>query len=230
MATGRAGAASTLFEGFVDSGSAGFQSWSEAEENTRQERNEERECENPAVQMDIGSTRQVDGRGGEQRAQPQVSHQKANRAAGKRDEHTFGQQLLEQLPAGSAHGDANGDFAPAQSAARKKQISYVGAGNQKDKTDGAEQNQKVGTDFSANHFLVRPEADDQFFADFAWILSPEVLRDDVHLGLQLRRSDACFQARKHTDVRTAPSRLGYQSKRSPKIRRSAVGEICCGSH
>src|SRR5579859_635808 len=214
----RAGTAGSFLEGLVDTGSAGFEGRGEAKQDSRSEGNEECEREDPDVEMDIRSARQIDRSESKQRAESKIGHQQAQGASRERDEHALREQLLEKPPARGSHGDADSNFAASQAAASEKQIRNICTSNQQHEPDGAEKDQQEWTNVSANHLLVRQETDPEFLADDSGEFAAKVLGDDVHLRLELHVGNAGFKARQHADVFSAAGGIGHEGKGSPDIR------------
>ena len=70
----------------------------------------------------------------------------SKRTTGEGDEEALGQKLADQAsPAGSG-GESNGDFFLTRGGAREQQIRDVGAGNQKDQSDGKQRDSASSED------------------------------------------------------------------------------------
>jgi hypothetical protein len=77
-------------------------------------------------------------------------------AAEDREQGAFGEELAYQPLPSSAQGGADGDLLVASGGAREQQVGDVGAGDQQNQRDGAEQHQQGAADI-ADHVL--PQAD-----------------------------------------------------------------------
>ena len=64
----------------------------------------------------------------------------SQRASAKREQDTFREQLANDAASAGAQGCAHGDFFAAGDGAGEQEICNVGAGDQEDERDGAEQN------------------------------------------------------------------------------------------
>ncbi len=70
---------------------------------------------------------------------PTTPRIKPQAAANRREQHAFGQQLRDDAAAGGADGRSNRDLAAAPGGADQQQVGDVGAGDQQDEPDRAEQ-------------------------------------------------------------------------------------------
>ena len=85
--------------------------------------------------------------------------EKSEHAAEKRDNKTFCEKLTNNLAAARADGGANGELSRAGGAARSKKIGQVGAGNEQDQSDGAEEQGEIGAIFPNQTFEKRRDVD-----------------------------------------------------------------------
>ena len=91
------------------------------------------------VFADAGKIAGVDG---EQQADADESENEAQQASGQRERKALGQQLADDLEASGAERGAGCEFALSYRGAHQQEIGDVGAGNEKNEADRAEQNQQ----------------------------------------------------------------------------------------
>ena len=73
---------------------------------------------------------------------PSVGEKQAERAAERRHQHAFGDELANDAMARGTHRCANGDFFFADGRAREREVGDVGARDQQNENDGDEQDQE----------------------------------------------------------------------------------------
>ena len=118
----------------------------------------------------------------------------AEKAAGKREERTLREELLNEAAAAGTERSADGEFAAARFGTRLQKIGDIGASDEQNEEDGDEE--RIHGLFS--------EAEDRvvqglhFFADafvrFGTLLL-DAPGDDIHFGLCLRKRDAWLHPR-----------------------------------
>ena len=105
----------------------------QAEQHAGQQRDGQRERQHTPIQTEVNAAGQdsrvfVGQR--QERALAPEGEEHADRAAQRREQHTFGQQLPDQTPAPRADRQPHTDLCAAQGRPRQQQVRHVGAGNQ----------------------------------------------------------------------------------------------------
>ena len=104
--------------------------------------------------------RQVGGVHAEQRADADDAEDAAERSRPTRESiDAFRQQLPDDAAATGADSGADGDLAAASDSAGQQQVGHVGAGDQQDEADGADQHQQRGADVLDHGFAQRVHAE-----------------------------------------------------------------------
>jgi len=103
------------------------------------------------------------------------------------------QELAKNSDAASAEGHANSNFAVARGGATEKQIGEVGAGEQKNETDGGEEGKQHGSDRTDDFFAQAYDVGLHAGIGIGIELS-EVLRNALQFGLSLREWDTVLEA------------------------------------
>src|SRR5688500_4016113 len=90
-----------------------------------------------------------------------MGHEQAESAAEESQEDAFGEQLADEPGAASSEGGANGDFFLTDSRASEQEVGDIGAGNQHDEADGAEEGPKGARGITDDVFEegIDPDAD-----------------------------------------------------------------------
>ena len=126
----------------------------QAEQNAGKGGDGEREQQHGGVDANVGGARQdalvqgVDGIG------RQVREAEAERAAGDREHETLDQELAQQPGAGGPEREPHRNLALTERRARQQQVGQVGAGDQQDEADRAEQHQHAAPRV-ADHYLAQ---------------------------------------------------------------------------
>ena len=114
------------------------------------------------------------------------------RAAAQREQNAFGQKLTDDAPRTGAQRGADRNFFLAGHGARQQQIGHVGAGDQQDAGDRAEQDQQ-GAARVADHLLLQRDDAESQAAIGRIVLRMIVAQaggERIHFGLGLGRGDA----------------------------------------
>ncbi len=113
----------------------------DAEEKAGDEGDAEGEGQNGAVDGDVLQPRNVAGIDGAHHVEGPLGDEEAGGAAHDGEQKAFGQQLADDAQAARAQRGADGDFLFAGGGAREQQVGDVGAGDQQNQRDRAEQDQ-----------------------------------------------------------------------------------------
>ena len=146
--------------------------------------------------------------------------QKPERATGAREQQGFGQQLSKHAPAPRAKRRANRDLLALAQGASEQQVADIGAGDEEDQPDGAEQDQKHRAAIADDFLLHR---DDHGFPASVRLakLTRQPCGDRVHLGLRLRQFDVSLQTRDAIPIviPTGSALLVGECERDPDVAR-----------
>src|SRR5579872_1310623 len=116
------------------------------------------------------------------------------RSPPKSEQTTFVKQLANNSPATRAQSRANSHFFFAAGGAGKKQTRHVCAGDEQNKSDRAEQNQKRGTHGARNFLAYRNHVHAPTAVVFG-IFRSQTCGNHAHLRLCLRQRDGDLEAR-----------------------------------
>ena len=116
----------------------------------------------------------------------------SQRAAAKREQDAFREQLANDAASAGAQGCAHGDFFAASDGAREQEIGDVGACDQENERDGAEQNYQGAAGVADDLFLQRHDSEGEAAIGriFLGMILAEAGGERVHFGLRLRDGDA----------------------------------------
>ena len=159
---------------------------SEAEENARRDREHDGEEQDARIDGDRAQARHVFRL---QRLNPAHAggrHHDAEQAADRREEDALGQELLQQPAAARAQRRADRELFLTSEGAREQQVGDVGAGDQQDEADGAEQHQQRTADVADDLLVQRHDAERQAAIGRIDVrkVAPQPGGDGVHLGLR----------------------------------------------
>ena len=115
------------------------------------------------------------GADGEQQTDADESENEAEKAAGQREREAFGQQLADDLETAGAERGASREFALSHRSAHQQKIGDVGAGNEKNEADRAEQNKQGLPGIADDRFLKRRHSEAILWAEAAWIFAAELV-------------------------------------------------------
>src|SRR6266516_5710715 len=149
-----------LLERVVEIGARRLQRRRQAEDQTGRERDDHRERKHGAVDADLLNVRQVEPAQRAKDAGAPEREQQPQRAAEQREQRAFGQQLADQAKPSGAESGADGDLTLARRRARQQQVRGVGAGDEQNESDRAEENQK-GKLHVRDHMLVQADELDE---------------------------------------------------------------------
>src|SRR5215510_9079965 len=159
--------------------------------------------------------RQIGGRKFDQRLYSPHRQQYAQRAAEERQQQAFGQQLPRQPEASRAQRRAHGEFLAPRLATRKREIGHVGAGDEQDEADRAQQQPERSANI-AHHFIQQRRDEDGHLVVLDGILAPQRGGDLIDLRLRLFDGNALFQApHHHQEVVATLSLIFRQARRRP---------------
>ena len=185
------------------------------EQHARQERHHDRHCEDAAVEADLGQARHLGGSRSHQDIHtPDRQHQSCD-ATDHSQQHALGQQLAGQAPGGGPEGRPHRELAAPGGGAGQHEIRHVGAGDEQDQRDRAEQGEKHRAGMTDDlvgqgHHVGAPaciEVD---------VLAGQVRGDRSHFSLGLFGADAIPQAPDHHRVSATPFPVGgIESQRLP---------------
>jgi hypothetical protein len=95
---------------------------------------------------------------------------------------------------------AGRELALSYRSAHQQKIGYVGAGNEKNEADRAEQNEQGLTGFANHRFLQRDRAEAIQRAASARVLAAELIGDEFQLCIGLFEGHAGLETRRHQEV------------------------------
>ena len=192
-------AARAFVRGFAEIESRGAKSRGNAEDQAGDDGNQDREQEHRAIEPNREGQRQTACRNVEKRAERGPSQKQTEDAAceGKKD--AFGQQLADEASASSTHRSADGYFPATVRSAGQEEIGDVGAGDEQNETNGADEKQQCranvfddlllqGNDVSAGAGVVDR------------VLLFEAFGDADHFGVGLFARDARFETANGEDA------------------------------
>src|SRR5262245_45372820 len=186
-----------------------------AEDQSRQQRHQRCETERPAVYADMFGARQIGRREFDQRLYSPRRQQYAQRSAEDRQQQAFGQQLPRQPEASRAQCRAHGEFLAPRLATRERQIGHVGAGDEQDEADRAQQQPERSANI-AHHFIQQRRDEDSHLVVLDRILAPQRGGDLIELRLRLFDGNALFQTpHHHQEVVATLSLIFRQARRRP---------------
>src|SRR5262245_15742948 len=159
--------------------------------------------------------RQIGGREFDQRLYSPRRQQYGQRSAEERQQQAFGQQLPRQPETARAQCRAHGEFLAPRLAARERQIGHVGAGDEQDEADRAQQQPERSANI-AHHFIQQRRDEDGHLVVLDRILAPQRGGDLIELRLRLFDGNALFQApHHHQEVVATLSLIFRQARRRP---------------
>ena len=165
---------------------------SEAEENSGKNGKRKREKKGLAVDADVAQARNAFRAEHVNPVDTENREDNSQRAAAKREQDTFREQLANDAASTGAQGCAHGDFFAASDGAREQEICDVGACDQENERDGAEQNYQ-GAAGVADYLLLQrhdSEGETAIGRIFLRVILAEAGGERVHFGLGLRDGDA----------------------------------------
>ncbi len=214
------GAATGFIERLAQVESGGAKRWDQSKQNSCEQRSSNRKEKDPTIDAHDSYIRDGASREPQKRRYGEICEKKSQRAAEQGDNNTFGEKLANHARARGAESCAHRDFLRARSGTREQEIRNVGAGNEKDETHRAEENDQRGTNVLHNLILKVNHigADGRIRLG---ILLGESRCDCFHFSAPLVERHAWFQAR-GSDYSRMPitivwKRVGPRLKRNENI-------------
>ena len=161
----------------------------QSEEKARHQRHREREDQHHAVDSNIADARERCGREGHEGQHPEPRQPDTQEARRQSEQRTFGEQLPDQSPARGADRGAHDHLARADAGARQEQVRHVGARDQEDHHDGAEQHVHSLANV-ADQQILQPDQRDGLALVARRIRLGQPRRNRHHLALRLLQADA----------------------------------------
>jgi hypothetical protein len=148
-----------LFESLVEVAAGDLRSWSETQEQAHGARDDHGKKSDSRVQAGVDVTGKNDRAGRHEGQYAPAGEQQAGGRAEARQHAAFDDELEEHPGAPGAQGDAHGDFALPGFGTRQQKIRDVGAGNQQDKCNSAQQDQQRLVDIAEELLVQRGHLD-----------------------------------------------------------------------
>ena len=136
----------------------------------------------------------------EQRRETDVGERGAQRSSSERENQAFREQLPDETAPACAERDAHRHFALPDSGPRQQQVRDVGARDQQQQGDGAEEHPDVARDRARERLLEGQQADAPLLGELRGLALPQVSDDRPEIGLRLRVADAGLQTSEQVHV------------------------------
>ena len=151
---------------------------------------------------------------------PPSARTRPTSAAGRRKHEALGRQLTHETPSPRAERRAKRHLVLPRRRAREQQVRHVGAGDEQDEPDGAEERHERRLRVLDDIVLERHDPDAHVGRLVHGVLLPELPGDAVHLGLRLLERHARLQPAEDGEEReVARRRLAVvESQRLPDLR------------
>ena len=176
----------------VEVGAAREEHRHEAEEEPGGERDRHRHGEDAPVDADGGGARKIERQEREDGARAPGGDEEPEPAAEEREEKALGEELPEEPLAPGAEGDADRELAGPAARAREEEVGHVGAGDEEDERDRAEEDEEERPHVSDHRVGERHQARAGALVGVG-IGEGETARDAVEVGLRLRDRHAGSQ-------------------------------------
>ena len=196
----------------------------QAEDEAGGERDDRGERQHAPVDADAGpvdaDARNVAGVDGQQRADADHADHQPEHAAHRRQHDALGQQLPHDAAAAGADRGADRDLALADGRAHQQQVGDVGARDQQDEGDRAQQHPQRRSDVADDDLLHRRDAEAALAAQRVRKRLAELLRGLLQLRGGGGERDARFQAAGGQEEMALHHAVRIDLKRQPDIRRA----------
>ncbi len=189
MLGARIAGSAAFFQALREVATAGFERGSQAEKYCGENCGDEGESENGAAYVYFIEARKALWAELLQEFHAGIGEKNSSDAAGEREDQAFGEELAEQAGASGAERGANGDLALASGIAREKKAGDIGASNQENQGDRADEDHECRAHVADENVLQRIEPHAPSGVGDG-ILRGEVSGDGVEFGLSLRDGDA----------------------------------------
>ena len=130
----------------------------DAQAYRHQDRDAERKGENGQIHRDVIEAGEIRRRKRQKGIHTPNGQQAPKPTAGERQDQGLGEKLANQPASARTQGRADGQLALAGRRARKHEIGHIGASNQKQEADSAEQHQQGRTDARGQRASQRDQA------------------------------------------------------------------------
>ena len=177
-----------------------------SEDHGRHAAGHEREEEHRGVQLHVAQPREIGRVQGPERLQCHHREGEAQPPAGQGQEQALGEHLAEQRPAARAERGAEGELRAPRRAAREQQVGHVGAGDQQDQADGAEQQDQRRASVLDDVVLQRDDPNPHLRGGVLGELLAELRRDSIHLRLGLGQRHVAPDPAEHGEEGEVPRR------------------------
>ena len=137
-------AASAFLEHLVQVHARGPQRGHQPEQQAREDRDGERKTQHPRIDRRVPQQfREVTRHDQREQARAPERQRQAEAAAGERQQHVLGEELLQQPSAARARGGAQRHLLLPRGAGRQEQVRHVRAGDEQHEADGSEQERQA---------------------------------------------------------------------------------------
>ena len=194
---GAGAAARFVFQNVVDRRASRRDCRNETEEQRGEQRDEakeskHREADARGAEIRHGEELRFRNRG-EQKADTPLCRDEADGGAYEREHQAFRQELSGEIGSRGTESGAHGKFLAARDRTREEKIGDVGARDEQNETNSAEQDQQQRANFADDAFAKRAQHDGDRVVFFR-IGARELRGDASHLGFGLIGSDTWRQA------------------------------------
>ena len=205
-----------VLEGVVEIDARGAQRGSETEEHGGEEAGGQAEQQHRGVDADLIEARDLAAAEGREGLGPVPGEHQPGGSTGESQQNAFGEQLTEQAHARSAEGGAQRDLLDAPGGASQHQVGDIGAGDQQNEADGAEQNPERPL-HAADHLVAqRPHHHADALCVVLRVLAGDSADHGVHLGLRRGGGDSRLEAAEQLQVLAAAARFGTPERISER--------------
>ena len=187
----------------VDPG--GLERRREAECHAGDEREPDREGQDPVVEAQVHDDRQIERA---ERPDAPPGQDAAGEASGRGQQQALGQQVTNELSARRAQGQPDGHFLRARGPAHEQQRRQVAARDRQHEPDDAEQHRREppqhGVQLRVDAHVARREHRNALSRILLRVLGCQPGAQDAHRGLRLRDGDAIPEAGLHEEAPPRP--------------------------
>ena len=163
---------------------------------------------------DTGKARGADS---EQGANAGVAEDEAEDAAGQREDDAFGQQLTDDARAARAHGGANGEFTLAAGCAHEQKVGDVGAGDEENEADRAEQDEEGLTSAGDDGVAQRLDAEAVFGVHILGMKAAILVGDEFELSVGLGEGNAGLEPAGNKEIVAVVGAVGIDLEGDPDV-------------
>src|ERR1700691_4824937 len=189
----------------------------QAEQNSRQQRNAERERQHRSIHPDVLESRNIPRIHGAHDVQARARNSEARHTTKQSQQHALGQQLPRQPPPARPQRRADRHLFLAPCRAGEQQIRHVGASDQQHHRHRAQQHQQRLAHV-AHHFVLQPH-DVHAETGVAFVFFANPRGDHIDIGLRLLHRHARLEPHDNVVILVVPAvpGLGGQRERQKHV-------------